>query len=34
MCGRYVIDLSPDLVAKVFGLAEFPAGIARAMLES
>jgi putative SOS response-associated peptidase YedK len=24
MCGRFVIELSPDLVAKVFGLAEVP----------
>jgi putative SOS response-associated peptidase YedK len=24
MCGRFVINLSPDLVAKVFGLAEVP----------
>jgi putative SOS response-associated peptidase YedK len=24
MCGRFVIDLSPDLVSKVFGLAEVP----------
>ena len=24
MCGRFVIEFSPDLVAKVFGLAEVP----------
>ena len=24
MCGRFVIELSPDLVSKVFGLAEVP----------